>query len=351
MYAIDFFCGAGGLTRGFLNAGITVLAGIDNDPSCKTTYESNNKPARFIQADINKLQFGTVKEIIKSIDPNELILAACAPCQPFASLNKYGRNEDAKLLGRFAVFIKEIKPRFIFIENVAGLARVKGFSTFERFKKSLERLDYHFVVDVIDAKSYGVPQTRRRLILIAARGMNPTMPPPTHGLGLLPYVKVENAIKKYPSIKAGEDDPKVYNHKAAAVSKTNMERLQATPHNGGSRTDWPENLWLECHKDGHDGHTDVYGRMRWEQPSPTLTCRCFSLSNGRYGHPEQDRAISFREAAKLQTFGDDYVFYGSSNKILGGQIGNAVPVLVAEVFARNFITLSKKAEDSISTGK
>ncbi len=195
MIALDFFCGGGGLTRGFLNAGVKVIAGIDHNDSFKYTYEFNNHPTKFIHADVNKLQPQTVRNIVENINPEELIFSACAPCQPFASLNKYGRNDDAKLLGRFAVFIKAVQPKYIFIENVIGLAKVKGYSTFERFKDSLEKMNYFYSEEVIDAKIYGVPQNRRRLILVAIRGEIPKMPPATHGPGLLPYVSVGDVFK------------------------------------------------------------------------------------------------------------------------------------------------------------
>lgn len=334
MIAIDFFCGAGGLTRGLLNAGIEVQLGIDFDEGCRETYEANNQPARFLQADVKTLEVADIRRAIGEVDPDNLLLAACAPCQPFSQLNRNGINDDeATLLGRFGRFVRDLQPRYVFAENVPGLRRVPGQSTHKRFRRMLENLEYGVWEGVLDAKSYGVPQTRRRFIMIAIRGIEPTAPPPTHGAGLLPFETVGNAIRdqqRYPPIQAGETHPTTPNHRAAILSAINLERIRHTPHDGGERRAWPQHLWLRCYSNGHDGHTDVYGRMRWDAPAPTLTCKCISLSNGRYGHPEQDRAISLREAAKLQSFDDDYIFHADKFLQAASQIGNAVPVRFAE---------------------
>ena len=182
---------------------------------------------------------------------------------------------------------------------------------------------------MVNAANYGVPQKRKRLILIASNEFVPKLPAATHGEGLLPYETVRNAIERFPNIRAGEHDNHFLNHQSSALSQLNHDRIVATPHDGGSRLDWPQELTLNCHNNGYRGHTDVYGRMRWDDVAPTLTSKCFSLSNGRFGHPEQDRAISLREAASIQTFPDNYQFFGSIQEI-GKQIGNAVPVLLAQ---------------------
>ena len=181
----------------------------------------------------------------------------------------------------------------------------------------------------MNAKNYGVPQNRRRFVLIASRLFEPQIPDETHGEGLFPYVTVFDAIHRFPPLVAGEINEDIPNHRAAGLSELNLQRIQHTPHDGGGRLDWPEELWLNCHEN-FTGHSDVYGRMYWNRVAPTLTVKCFSISNGRFAHPEQDRAISLREAAAIQTFPDDYVFEGSLQEI-GKQIGNAVPVLLANV--------------------
>lgn len=234
---------------------------------------------------------------------------------------------------------EELQPDWVFIENVPGLARVRGFSTYKRFKSALASQGYTFVDGVVDAKWYGVPQGRRRLVLIASRVGQPSLPDPTHGAGKKPYRTVRDAIGYLPKIAAGQRDPLIPNHGAANLSEVNLRRLRLTPRDGGGRLDWPESLALDCHKN-RVGHEDVYGRMRWDAPAPTLTCRCFSISNGRYGHPEQDRAISLREAACLQSFAVDYQFFGPTQQSIGEQIGNAVPVGLAEAVGRHILSLS-----------
>lgn len=335
MIALDFFCGAGGLTKGLVNAGIPVVGGIDADEECRDTYERNNEGSQFLHADIRELRVEDISELIRDVHPDELLLAACAPCQPFAQLNRTDdRDDTATLLGQFSRFVQALRPRYVVVENVPGLARVRGSSTHRRFRKMLQRLEYGYWEGVLDAKKYGVPQTRRRFIIIATRDMEPTPPPRTHGRGLLPYETVENSIRAYPPLEAGEVHPTVPNHRAARLSPLNLERMRHTPHDGGDRRSWPDHLWLNCHKNDYEGHSDVYGRMYWQRPSPTLTCKCHSLTNGRYGHPEQDRAISLREAARLQTFDDSYVFHAEVQGRLAAQIGNAVPVKFAEAVGK-----------------
>lgn len=349
MIAIDFFCGGGGITRGLLDAGINVLAGIDSNPNCKETYEKNNLNT-YIECDICKL---TPKELVSKFpqlkDKDNVMLVGCAPCQPFSLLRREELDENGKaiphksvnLLIEFGRFVKAIKPAHVVVENVPGL-NGKGNDILNNFKKMLDEEGYKVDDKVIYAKDYGVPQNRRRYVLIASRLFKPVIPESTHGNkeGLLPYCTVRETISKYPKIKAGEKNAQFSNHQCANLSELLLKRIKATPHDGGSRTDWPENLILDCHKN-FKGHTDVYGRMKWDEPSPTLTVKCFSLSNGRFGHPEQNRAISLREAAALQTFPDDYVFYGSVQEV-GRQIGNAVPVLLAKVMGEYILTEHNK---------
>ncbi|MDE6758430.1 MAG: DNA cytosine methyltransferase [Clostridia bacterium] len=347
MIAVDFFCGGGGMTRGLIDAGIDVLCGIDSNPACKRTYEVNNANS-YLQKDI--CQF-TPKDLLEQFpqikNRDELLLVGCAPCQPFSILRreKYDKSgniqphKSVNLLIEFGRFVKELMPAHILVENVPGL-KGKGSEVLNNFKQMLIKYGYEYDEKIVYARDYGAPQNRRRYILIASQKFKPLIPNATHGKGLLPYNTVRQAISKYSSLMAGGEDSTTPNHKCANLKPILLERLQNTPHNGGSRTDWPDNLVLKCHKNFH-GHTDVYGRMKWDEPSPTLTVKCFSISNGRFGHPEQDRAISLREAAALQTFPDDYVFYGSMQEI-GRQIGNAVPVLLANVMGEYILRESKK---------
>ncbi|EMF88765.1 DNA cytosine methyltransferase [Leptospira santarosai] len=337
MIALDFFCGAGGLTRGLKNAGIKVLAGIDVENKCKESYEFNNKGSRFINLDIRNIGIKELEDVGITKHTKDLLIAGCAPCQPFSKhQRKRSRMPDATLLSEFGRVVKLVEPKFILIENVPGLSKVKGYNTFKRFVNSLEKLGYKYDYDILDAKYFGVPQSRRRLVLLASKEVDIKLPNPIFGTESKPFRTVRDAIGRFPDILAGSVDKHVPNHVSASLSKINLERISLTPKNGGCRFDWPKHLELDCHKNGFKGHTDVYGRMSWDQPAPTLTGRCISLSNGRYGHPEQNRAISLREAASLQSFPDNYVFFGSQISI-AQQIGNAVPVKLAEVLGKTIL--------------
>lgn len=338
LHAVDFFCGAGGLTRGFLDAGIKVHLGIDLDSGCKETYKKNNRSSEFLCADITDLEPHKIKEYFRGIRRSQLVFVACAPCQPFAVLNKTGRSgRDAFLLSEFARFVEYYKPRFVVVENVPGIARIRGASTLARFKSLLRMLKYKLEEGVLDAKNYGVPQTRRRYVLVASRRRKTTLPPATHGTnpGRKPFRTVRGAIFHFPRIKAGRAHKSIPNHVASPLSPKNLQRLRATPIDGGDRRSWPRRLVLDCHKSGHDGHTDVYGRMFWDRYAPTLTGKCNSISNGRYGHPSQSRAITLREAAALQSFEDSYRFYGQEISHIAQRIGNAVPVVFAKSLGKH----------------
>lgn len=329
MNAIDFFCGGGGMTRGLLNAGVDVLFGLDFNPACQTTYEHNNNiPYKCLNiVEVNHEEL--IEEYPVLADNDNLLLVGCAPCQPFSNQRRSETEHEAvNLLDEFGRLVRNMLPAHILVENVPGIQN-KGHAVFERFLNILNELNYYYVYDVVNAKNYGVPQNRKRLILIASRFFQPQIPPDTHGEGLEEYVTVLDAIGHFPPIAAGETDENIPNHHSAALVQRNLDRIMATPHDGGSRLDWPANLVLQCHNNGYTGHSDVYGRMRWNSVAPTLTSKCFSLSNGRFGHPEQNRAISLREAAAIQSFDDGYEFFGNVQEV-GKQIGNAVPVLLAQ---------------------
>jgi DNA (cytosine-5)-methyltransferase 1 len=347
MIAIDLFCGAGGLTRGLRNAGINVVLGIDNNEDCRLTYEHNNKPTEFFCSDLRDVEAKDVRRRLVLRSGSPLLLAGCAPCQPFSTHQRSTKsNDEGRLLREFARMTSALRPEWVFIENVPGLARVKGNSTYRRFKSALVEQGYAFADGVVNAAWFGVPQNRRRLVLIASRVGEPSLPISTHGKDGKPYRTVWDAIAHLPKIAAGERHPTIPNHCAAEITELNLHRLRLTPVDGGGRADWPDSLQLDCHKK-RKGHEDVYGRMRWAAPAPTLTCRCFSISNGRYGHPEQDRAISLREAASLQSFPEGYQFFGPSQKAIGSQIGNAVPVCLAEAVGQHIKRLASKSSKGV----
>jgi len=327
---VDFFCGCGGTSAGLKAAGMTVLAGLDLDKGSAATYRANFPTAAFLERDIRGVQPGEISKAITRSPDSPLLLSACAPCQPYTNFHRKSssRREERTLLLCLLPFVDHLSPECIFVENVPGLHKVKGASTFNRFVAALGRRGYQVDWRIVDCCSYGVPQRRRRLVLLASKRGSLVVPSPTHGSkpGLQPYSTVREWIEDFPRLADGETDPDVPNHQASKLTPLNLRRLRATP-TGGGRADWPPELRLECHRE-HDGHSDVYGRMSWDAPAPVLTTKCTSISNGRYGHPEQDRPISVREAAALQTFPADFEFVGKI-KSSTRQVGNAVPVLLA----------------------
>ena len=330
MRAFDFFCGAGGLTRGLQGAGIRVIAGFDLDEECRRTYEQNNPGAKFIRKDIRDVSVKDLKKLARVKSFKDMLFAGCAPCSPFSKKRKTETpSVDLTLLMEFGHIIAKAKPGYVLIENVPGIAARRGFCTFRRFIRLLEQSGYGIVFDILDAKRFGVPQTRRRLVLIATRKGKPSLPRPTHGTGRRRFKTVRYAIARYPVIRAGTRHARKKNHVASALSPLNRKRLKVTPADGGDWRHWPARLRLTCHRGNGHAYSDSYGRMSWDAPAPTLTGRCHSISNGRYGHPTQCRAISLREAASLQTFPDSYEFFGTHTHI-AQQIGNAVPVILAK---------------------
>lgn len=331
---IDFFCGIGGATKGFQNAGIRILKGIDNDPTCQDTYEKNCHPSKFLLADLNSLKPRDLMQEIRRSASDRLFFIACAPCQPFSRSFKKVTKDDIRtdMILRFSDFVKELMPDVIFVENVPGFMKAGKGRILTKFLSVLTSANLNYCVEwkIVDAKTYGVPQTRSRFMMLASRLGKISFPPATHGKNLASYLTVREAITKYPEINAGGSHATVPNQSARKLSSLNMRRMQKTPRDGGSRKDWPKNLWLKCHNKDGSGHSDVYGRMSWGKPSPTLTCKCNSISNGRFGHPSQNRAISLREAAALQTFPDDFIFYDTPTSI-ARHIGNAVPPLIAQI--------------------
>lgn len=332
MKAIDLFCGVGGLTNGLRRAGWGVVAGIDVDEAAGATYRRNNPGARFVRADLRDVTDDDARALVRGVPRRELLLAGCAPCQPFSK--QRGRRgirgcPDATLLREFARLVVVLRPRAVLMENVPGIAAVPGFSSFRRFVRTLLECGYDCDHGVLNARDFGVPQHRRRRVLLAVEDATARLPEPLGPDAGVRRATVRGAIARFPAIEAGETHPDVLNHHAAGLSPLNLKRIRATPIDGGSRRDWKADLVLDCHRPEGAGFSDVYGRMWWDRVAPTLTSRCNSLSNGRFGHPEQNRAISLREAAALQTFPDDYEFFGAKNAI-ARWIGNAVPVAFAE---------------------
>ncbi|WP_442847437.1 DNA cytosine methyltransferase [Leeuwenhoekiella sp. H156] len=334
--AVDFFCSAGGVTCGFKQAGIEVLGGIDIDKNCKETYEINNS-AKFLNADVSKLDKKQIGKFFKiRRNQRNLIFVGCSPCQYYSNIttNKSKSKKTRLLLEDFREFVEFYRPGYVFIENVPGFDK-NPKSPIERFKSFLTDEGYVFDDGILNSKYFGVPQSRRRYVLMATR-IKKKISIPNEDRS---YVKtVREAIgnsERFPVVDAGNFDTTDFQHTTARLSKVNLQRIRLTKHDGGDRRDWPQGIKPKCYNT-HKGHYDVYGRMFWDKPAPTITTRFNSYSNGRYGHPVQDRAISLREGAVLQSFPIDYKFYSSSNVTIAKMIGNAVPPLLAKNVGKIF---------------
>lgn len=326
--AIDFFCGGGGMTCGLRQAGIEVIAGVDFDIDCKDTYEYNNQGSTFVYSDITKLEIDYFEKTFNiAKDDDNLILIGCSPCQYYSIINtkKKKSKKSKNLLLNFSKFVKYYNPGYVLIENVPGIETRKD-SVLPRFLSFLKKNGYkHVVKEIIDMSYYGVPQSRKRFSLIASRVRNVYLPQKEKTQSLLKdYISVENG---FPVIPAGHKDGTEFNHTVAGLNKINLRRLSKTKKDGGTRMGWKDDpeLQLDCYIGKDDSFKDVYGRMAWNKPASTITTKFFNISNGRFAHPEQDRAISLREGATLQTFPKDYVFKTKSVAATAKLIGNAVP--------------------------
>lgn len=328
--AVDFFCGAGGMTYGMSLAGIKVLAGIDNDPNCRETYEINNPDSKYLERDLHVY---SPKELAKEIGiskhDDSLIFIGCSPCQYWTRINTDRKNSlnTKDLLDKFRLFVEWFRPGYIVIENVPRFLKCKNENVLGDFIEFLKRKSYNYHPDIINANLYGVPQNRKRFLLIATRVSNHIQIPegePDDRLVVRNFIGIH---KGFPAIEAGHRDETDFIHTSANLSENNKKRIQKTKKNGGNRYAWKDDseLQIRAYKGKDDYFRDVYGRMSWDKPAPTITTKFHSLSNGRFGHPEEDRAISLREGATLQTFPLNYVFKGSSIASISRQIGNAVP--------------------------
>ena len=334
-------CSIGGATRGFLDAGIKVVKGYDHDPQCKDIYERNNYPAKFIEKDITELNGQEVLDGLDLREDDYLTFIICAPCQPFSAAGAQDPNDTRiKVILSMNDLIEEIVPDFIFVENVPGF-KLFYPKIFEQFLEPYKKLNYFYDYSIQNVKIYGIPQNRRRFSFLASKKFDIKIPKPMYGPNLTPYVTVKKVISRYPPLSPGERHPTIPNHMCSNLHRKTLQRIQNTPKDGGSRSDWPENLILDCHKN-FNGYHDVYGRMKWDEPSPTITCRCNSVSNGRFVHPVQNRGLSIREAAALQTFNDDFIFTNLLT-IAAKHIGNAVPPKLAKLYAHEILnTVSLK---------
>jgi DNA (cytosine-5)-methyltransferase 1 len=382
--AIDFFCGAGGTTRGLIDAGGYVIAGVDKAAACAETFVENNPNEtvdyscpRFLEYDIfpasEDYPGGQKTELAAELDrwipyyrdkvpAAPLLFAICAPCQPFTTLSKKelsdkrkaGRERDSNLLREAASFVARYKPELVLAENVAGIKDPRYGGVWDEFREMLEQLGYVTGTRVVCTSKFGIPQFRKRSILIAIPrqlvrpdriadlvGAELLVPDRDRGAAV---VSVMEAIGHLPAINAGETHDSVPNHRARTLSELNLKRIaSARPGESNAymeNTDYGD-LSLDCHRKVNAKlntrcFTDVYTRMHPHRPSPTITTKCHSISNGRYGHydTKQLRGISLREAAALQSFNDNYIFYPTDMiESVARMVGNAVPPKLARYFA------------------
>lgn len=342
--AIDLFCGIGGLSHGLRSQGIKVKAGIDIDPTCAYPFRANHRGAKFLLQDVTSL---SGPDLASFWSPGVVrLLAGCAPCQPFSSYaNTKAAADKAKwgLLFEFGRLVRESLPDLVTMENVP---RLEGEEPFKFFLLTLDALGYQVTYGVLNAADYGTPQRRRRLVLLASKIGSVCLPPPTHR-GPENWRTVRQAVSHLPALRDGEYSVDDTLHLAAALSPLNRQRIRASKP-GGSWRDWPPHLVADCHRKESGQHSaGVYGRMEWDKPAPTMTTLCNGYGNGRFGHPEQDRAITLREAAIFQSFPPKYKFVAPGKQVLAKPlarlIGNAVPPKLAEAVARSLKASLAKA--------
>ena len=333
IHAVDLFCGAGGLTCGLKQGGIKVKAGVDIETRCEYAYSHNNK-AKFIAQPVSEL----TGEDIACFNANAdyTLLAGCAPCQAFSTYNPKATSADPRwhLLTEFGRLIEESKPDFVTMENVPQLANK---DVFEAFRNRLKELGYFIDWKVVRCEEYGLPQHRHRLVLLASKlGEVKVLSPEEYGA---PRRTVRDVIGSLPPIEAGGISPTDTLHRARGLTPINMLRMKASKP-GGTWRDWPEELKLPCHKrESGASYVGVYGRMKWDEPSPTMTTQFVGYGSGRFGHPEQDRALTLREGAMLQSFPRDYKFVSPDEPLelstVARMIGNAVPVVIGELIGKS----------------
>lgn len=347
--AIDLFCGIGGLSYGLKQVGIKVLAGIDINSTCEYSFQENIK-AQFIDSDIRDIS--SEKLITQFWNNNDIrVLVGCAPCQPFSSHSNKIKNARSSqkwgLLDEFIRIIQETNPTIVSMENVTNLSNKE---IFKDFTKALMNQNYFVTYDNIHCHKYGLAQKRKRLVLLASKLGKIKMVEPTHDKSN--YVTVKEVIGNLPKINSGEISKLDPLHRSTKLTEINLRRIRASKPSG-TWEDWPIELRLKCHKkDSGKTYKSVYGRMSWSEPAPTLTTQFYNFGTGRFGHPEQDRALSLREASLLQSFPSEYKFYNKVEDIsiskVGIQIGNAVPIILGKVIGKSIVRHLKNNSSQIS---
>lgn len=341
---LDLFAGAGGTSLGFQQAGYRIIGAVEMDTSAANTYERNLR-APVKRVDIRELDIPAYRKELQLGAGDLDVLIGCPPCQGFSRMrNGQGEGDERNnLFLRCLEFIKVFRPRFALFENVPGFLRTQhGAHFYAALEEGLADLGYGYSRREINVADYGVPQRRERVLVVIGRDREiPPFPLPTHAAPddplvtcgfRLPWRTVRDAIGHYPPAEMLDGSPDwnvIPNHVPSGISPTTRAFIRQVPKNGGSRTDVPRNQWLRCHL-VHDGHRDVFGRLSWNRPSNTITSGCTNPSKGRFVHPDEDRALTVREAAALQGFPDDFCFSPTKAPL---QVGNAVPPPLAHALA------------------
>lgn len=345
--AVDLFAGCGGLSTGLRQAGFNILAAVEKDPDAASSYQLNHPSTKVYQEDIRLLTTSRLLGDL-SLSPGQLdLLAGCPPCQGFTRLTENSGRRDPRnrLVREYVRVCKILLPKVCMLENVPGLM-TRGKRYFKELTAELENLGYHLVYQVVEMADYGVPQLRKRLVLLGCRVGVLEIPPPTHSRegkesGRSVWKTVEEAIGHLPPPKLSSDiEPRRSVptwHTARSVSKEVKQRLEHAISNEGGRATLPANLRLACHARYPRGFFDVYGAMKWDEPAPTMTSGCTNASKGKFGHPAQPRPLTPREAALLQTFPRGYRFDGSGVESVARQIGNALPCRFAKILGRSIL--------------
>lgn len=357
--AIDLYCGAGGLTLGLKRAGFDVVAGLEIHPEIVKTYEANHPNVKLLKRDIREIKGEDILELA-CLDEIDLI-AGCPPCQGFCSLtNKYKRKDSRNdLILDMARLIEEIKPKMVMMENVPGITK-RGKPILDEFVKRLESIGYEINMEVLQMADYGVPQFRRRFVLLAGKGFKIDFPKSTHcnkgneKKKLKPWLVLADVIKNMGEpVKLSQakrtGSPQKFNwHVIRDLKEISIKRFKALEA-GNGRASLPKDLRPKCHANSNKGFINVYGRLSWEQTPPTITSGCVTPAMGRFGHPDDLRTISIREAAMIQTFPKSYEFKTDIVRTACELVGNALPPKFAEKAARaclnSFLSLSKNEKN------
>lgn len=343
--AIDLYCGAGGLTLGLKRAGFNVVAGVEVNPEIAKTYKANHRTTKLLIKDVREISGKEILELtgLKEID----FVAGCPPCQGFSSLTSKYRREDPRnvLILEMARIIEELRPKAVMMENVPRI-ETRGKPILDEFVSRLEFMGYNVNKGVLQLADYGVPQSRRRFVLLAGKGFFIDHPKRTHcrkgdkKRKLNPWPKLAGVIKGMSapvtlSQARKNGGPKKFNwHVVGDLKKISVSRLKALKA-GGSRKSLPKKLRPNCHAESDEGFQNVYGRLSWEQTPPTITTGCTRPAMGRFGHPEELRTISVREAAMIQTFPKHYKFDTEFMNTACDLVGNALPHRFAHKAAKS----------------